>query len=127
MNYRFAVFLYILWIFLSGSSCSKEEPATQKTGKQVPVAAEAPGPATTEAGEGAKIFIKYCQVCHGEGGKGDICPNLTDKEWIYGNSDEQLFQTISRGRPEGMPDWGTRLSEKQIRDAIAYIRSIGGE
>jgi cytochrome c oxidase cbb3-type subunit 3 len=127
MNYRFAVFLYVLLIFLSVSSCSKEEPAEQKTGKQVPVAAEAPAPATSEAEEGAKIFTKYCQVCHGEGGKGDICPDLTDKEWIYGNSDEQLFQAISGGRPGGMPDWGTRLSQKQIRDAIAYIRSIGVE
>lgn len=125
MNYRFIFFLYIIPVLLSLASCAKEESATQKTSKQPAATAEAPVQSGSEAIEGAKIFAKNCQICHAEGGKGDICPNLTDKEWKYGNSDDQLFQTISGGRPGGMPEWKNRLSERQIRDVIVYIRSIG--
>ncbi|UCF87391.1 MAG: c-type cytochrome, partial [Nitrospiraceae bacterium] len=74
---------------------------------------------------GEEIFRKRCVVCHGEGGKGDICPNLTDEEWKYGNSDKDLFQTISKGRPGGMPNWDNTLGEEKIWKVISYIRSIG--
>jgi cytochrome c oxidase cbb3-type subunit 3 len=125
MTYRIIVIICAFLIFLFASSCTKEEPAEQKTGTQSSESSEVTATAAPEAMEGATIFAQNCKVCHGEGGKGDICPNLTDKEWKYGNSDEQLFQTISQGRPDGMPNWGNTLSEKQIRDVIAYIRSIG--
>jgi cytochrome c oxidase cbb3-type subunit 3 len=125
MTHRCMVFFYIFLLMLSVSSCTKEKPVTQKTSVQSSESSEAPATAPTEAAEGAKIFAQNCQVCHGEGGKGDICPDLTDRKWKYGNSDEQLFQTISKGRPGGMPNWGNKLSDKQIRDLIAYIRSIG--
>jgi cytochrome c5 len=75
--------------------------------------------------EGEEIFKKRCVVCHGEGGKGDICPDLTDKEWKYGNGDKDLFQTISKGRPGGMPNWDNTLGEEKIWKVISYIRSIG--
>ncbi len=76
--------------------------------------------------EGEAIFSDYCEVCHGEGGVGNICPNLTDKEWRYGSSDNDLFTSISEGRPEGMPIWGDFLGETNIWKVITYIRSTQG-
>ena len=115
----------MLSIFIfSLNSCSKEEPVTQGSGNPALVLPEAPDKEDTAEAGGIKTFTQNCQVCHGAGGKGDICPDLTDSEWKYGNSDKQLFNSISMGRPEGMPAWGNSLSEKQIAELIDYIRSI---
>ncbi len=74
--------------------------------------------------EGAEIFKKNCEACHGPGGKGDICPDLTKKNKKYGNSDSDLFATISKGRPGGMPNWDTSLGTDRIWKVVTYIRSI---
>lgn len=74
--------------------------------------------------EGAEIFKKNCEGCHGSGGKGDICPDLTKKSKKYGDSDSDLFVTISKGRPGGMPNWDTTLGTERIWKVITYIRSI---
>ncbi len=74
--------------------------------------------------EGAEIFKKNCESCHGPGGKGDICPDLTKKNKKYGNTDADLFLTISKGRPGGMPNWDNTLGPDRIWKVITYIRSI---
>jgi len=74
--------------------------------------------------EGARIFKEKCSACHGPEGRGDIGPDLTDNEWKYGGSDDDLFETISNGRPGGMPAWKNELSEEKIREVIKHIRSF---
>lgn len=74
--------------------------------------------------EGAALFTKNCQACHGAGGKGDICPNLTTRKKKYGDTDADLFLTISRGRPGGMPNWENALGRDRIWKVITYLRSI---
>lgn len=74
--------------------------------------------------EGAEIFKKNCESCHGPGGKGDICPDLTKKNKKYGNTDADLFLSISKGRPGGMPNWESTLGAERIWKVITYIRSI---
>ena len=76
------------------------------------------------AAEGAGVFRKNCQVCHGEGAKGDICPDLTTAKKKYGDSDADLFLTISKGRPGGMPNWDASLGADRIWKVITYIRSV---
>ena len=73
--------------------------------------------------EGEKIFDAKCSECHmdGTGGAG---PNLTDDTWIYGGSDAEVFETISRGRKGGMPSWKSELSKDDIWKVVAFIRSI---
>lgn len=74
--------------------------------------------------EGADLFKRYCESCHGVGGKGDICPDLTKKNKKYGNTDSDLFLTISKGRPGGMPNWDNTLGTERIWKVITYLRSI---
>jgi mono/diheme cytochrome c family protein len=74
--------------------------------------------------EGEQLFGNHCQICHGMGGKGDVCPNLTTRKKKYGDTDEDLYQTISKGRPEGMPTWQNILGPEKIWKLITYIRSI---
>ncbi len=44
--------------------------------------------------EGDKVFVENCQSCHGVVGTGDVCPDLTDYNWIYGSSNNDPFTTI---------------------------------
>lgn len=77
--------------------------------------------------EGQRLFSWYnCSGCHANGG-GGIGPPLIKKNWIYGGEPANLFDTIVKGRPNGMPSWGGRIPEYQIWQLVAYIRSLNGE
>jgi cytochrome c oxidase cbb3-type subunit 3 len=78
-----------------------------------------------EAGE--VQFNTYCLVCHGDAGQGLIGPNLTDKYWVHGNTNVDLFNVISNGVVEkGMAAWASVLTPEQRAQTIAYIRSLEG-
>ena len=51
-------------------------------------------------------------------------PSLRDVDWLYGNSDAQLFSSISEGRAHGMPAWAPRLTADQMWQLAAYIKSL---
>lgn len=77
--------------------------------------------------EGQRLFNWYnCSGCHANGG-GGIGPPLIKTNWIYGGEPANLFDTIVKGRPNGMPSWGSRIPEYQIWQIIAYVRSLNGE
>lgn len=67
-----------------------------------------------------------CSGCHAGGG-GGIGPPLMDDEWIYGRHDDNLFASIVEGRPNGMPAYGGRITDVQIWQLIAYIRTLQPE
>jgi cytochrome c oxidase cbb3-type subunit I/II len=74
--------------------------------------------------EAKAIFTTVCAVCHGPEGKGipPAFPNLTDDEWIHGNSPEQVFHQISEGNiAKGMIPYKTQYSEKQIIELTSYV------
>ena len=74
--------------------------------------------------EGQRLFAWYnCAGCHFHGG-GGIGPPLIKTNWIYGGSPAQIFDTIARGRPNGMPTWGGRIPAYQIWQLVTYIRSM---
>jgi len=76
---------------------------------------------------GAALFGQQCKSCHGENGQGLIGPNLTDKYWLHGNTDVDLFNTISKGvLDKGMPPWEAVFTPEQRAQLIAFIRSIAG-
>lgn len=77
--------------------------------------------------EGQRLFSWYnCSGCHANGG-GGIGPPLIKKEWIYGGEPANLFDTIVKGRPNGMPAWGGRIPEYQVWQLVAFIRSMNQE
>ena len=45
--------------------------------------------------------------------------------WLYGNRDDQIYDSIAQGRSKGMPAWGTKIPEQQIWELVAYIKSMG--
>ncbi len=74
--------------------------------------------------EGQRLFNSYnCSGCHANGG-GGIGPPLIKQEWIYGVEPANLFDTIVKGRPNGMPAWGGRIPEYQVWQLVVYVRSL---
>jgi cytochrome c oxidase cbb3-type subunit III len=76
--------------------------------------------------EGQTLFGQMnCTGCHANGG-GSIGPALMDDKWIYGSTPSQIFASIAEGRANGMPSWKNRLTDRQIWELVAYVRSLSG-
>jgi cytochrome c oxidase cbb3-type subunit 3 len=77
--------------------------------------------------EGKRLYTAYnCAGCHGVNGGGAIGPALKDAKWIYGSQPDQIYSTISQGRPDGMPSFGGHIPAQQIWMLVSYIQSMGG-
>ena len=95
------------------------------------------GPAGNAAA-GRDVHVANCVKCHGSGGKGDgpagkllktKPADWTDKAKMNQMSDADLFNVIKNGggavgKSKLMPAWGGKLSDQQINDVIAFIRSL---
>lgn len=74
--------------------------------------------------EGEKVFGWFnCSGCHSHGG-GGMGPALMDDSWIYGSAPNKIYESIARGRPNGMPAFGGRIPDYQIWFLVTYIRSL---
>jgi len=68
-----------------------------------------------------------CAACHGGDAHGNQmlgAPNLTDKTWLYGGSQETIMETIRKGRNNTMPAWGEFLGEAKVHVLAAYVWSL---
>ena len=98
-----------------------------------------PGLAARSGGvNGKKLYLTYCFTCHGTRGAGDgyaasIQPtkprNLTEDVYMSGRTDQQLFDVISGGgtavhKSMTMPYWRESLTQGQIWDLVAYVRTL---
>ena len=82
-----------------------------------------------EISEGSRLYNWYnCSGCHANGAGGIGPPLIKDSaQWTYGDQPAQIFNTIVKGRPNGMPTWGGRIPEYQIWQLVAYIESMNGK
>ena len=67
-----------------------------------------------------------CSGCHSHGG-GGMGVALIDDKWRYGGRIDQIAASIVEGRPNGMPAWRGKLSEEQVWQLSAYVRSLSGQ
>jgi len=88
--------------------------------------------------DGKNLYTTYCVTCHGAKGKGDGAAasglpqkpaDHTDGAVMNQLSDKFLIDVISKGggavgKSSFMPAWGAALNEKQIRDIVAFLRTI---
>ncbi len=76
---------------------------------------------------GARLFSNHCAVCHGADGGGNFgFPNLTDDEWLYGNSPDNIKASITHGRSGQMPAWGDVIGEDSVSEVTEYVLSLSG-
>lgn len=79
------------------------------------------------ASQGKKLYDGVCVSCHGAEGKGNTqlgAPDLTDGDWLYGDSTESLRHTIDHGRTGVMPEFKTLLGDTRTRLVGAYVWSL---
>jgi cytochrome c oxidase cbb3-type subunit 3 len=77
---------------------------------------------------GKELFAPACGACHGPDGKGTVglAPNLTDKVWLYGSSEDTITETITKGRTNRMPAFGEFLGDAKVHLLTAYVYGLGG-
>ena len=83
-----------------------------------------------DVARGKTLFVKHCIGCHGPEGGGDGYKfihgpdpaNLTSPS-TANKSDADLLKTIHDGKPN-MPPWDVRLSEGEVKDVLAYVRTL---
>ena len=74
--------------------------------------------------KGAKTYSQYCRDCHGNRGVPNIpgIPDFSRNQRLM-QSDLALVKSISIGKGM-MPAFQGRLSENDILDVIAYLRTL---
>ena len=88
---------------------------------------------------GRRIFLQNCAVCHASdaGGTPGNYPNLTDKDWIWGGTPDNIINTITNGHTGAMPAGGALISvtpgqapsaedQQKLEDVSNYILALGG-
>ena len=105
-----------VWLYLRSL-----EPITHEIAASTLTGAAADG-AGAERGEG--LFDVYCVVCHGEEGSGGPFTAVALKQVASGMDDATLSSFISKGLPgAAMPGFSKTLTDEQIADLVAFIRS----
>ena len=77
--------------------------------------------------EGQRLYNwMNCAGCHFHGG-GGMGVALMDDKWRYGGRIDQIVASIAEGRPNGMPAWRGKLTEQQMWQIAAYVRTLSGQ
>jgi len=92
-----------------------------------------------DANAGQDIHLENCAECHGYDGKAEVIVmhmdepprDQTDLEYMQTLNDAFLYLAICRGgdavgRSIVMPPWGDLLTDQEIKDLIAWIRTFSG-
>jgi mono/diheme cytochrome c family protein len=88
-----------------------------------------------DATRGAALYKRYCRGCHGTDGRGGahtFMPHigtLTKQDYIEHLPDGYLYTVIAEGgaavgKSGYMPAWQGTLTEQDIKDVIAFVRSL---
>lgn len=77
---------------------------------------------------GEEIYAEQCASCHGLEGEGGVGPALKDRKVLKNTLDDVFFSVIRSGVPNTqMPAWsvdyGGPLTDEDIRDTVALMRS----
>ncbi len=82
---------------------------------------------------GKNVYMDVCMVCHGLDGRGAASVKLNPppadltSAAVQGKLDAGLFKSIHDGRKNtAMGSWKYALSDEEIHDVIAYVRTLGG-
>lgn len=77
-----------------------------------------------DAPSGAEIYADACKGCHGSDGQGGVGRKLKPNEFVQQSANAELLTLLLTGRPgTAMRSFDGRLSESQLADVIAFLRT----
>lgn len=80
-----------------------------------------------------KVYSLDCALCHGAAGDGksDLAKDMqlnmldwTDPKSLSGQTDQQLFDTIRKGKGKMPPEDDGRAKNEEVKDLVLYIRTL---
>jgi cytochrome c oxidase cbb3-type subunit 3 len=76
----------------------------------------------------SRLFANNCAQCHGSDGKGSRgFPNLSDDDWLYGDSMDSVVHSILYGRQGMMPAFAEILPQDQLSATAQYVLSLSNQ
>lgn len=150
MKRRSLLLLIGVWVILAlglvacgGGDADSNDTAANDADNSGEVADDGDEAEEVSAGDpqaGEELYNQVCTACHGEGGQGieGLGKPFPTSEFIASQSDQELLEFIKQGRPVSHPDNTTgvdmppkggnpALSDQEILDIIAYIRTLQEE
>jgi len=74
----------------------------------------------SDAMQGRHLFLMNCAHCHGDDARGEEGPDLHDLH----RSDTRIHDVITAGIKGEMPSFGKKLGDPDVRQLIAYLRTL---
>jgi mono/diheme cytochrome c family protein len=115
---------------------TREEPTMERRNLLVAFSllSLSPNARADDAAAGKPLYAQHCVVCHGVHGKGNgpsgkkLDPKPTDFTTAVPN-DEEWFKatklgTKAIGKSNNMEAYGAKLTDQQIRDVLAYVKTF---
>ncbi len=76
---------------------------------------------------GEHLYLTYCSQCHGSSGQGGSgFPNLTDSQWLFGGTPDDIKSSLVNGRIAEMPG-GLAGDAQGAKEVANYVLSLGGK
>lgn len=78
---------------------------------------------------GQRLYANNCAVCHGSAGRGSVgFPNLTNDDWLWGGTPEDILKTLHDGRQGNMPAKGVmpNMTATQVDQVVNFVLAYSG-
>ena len=88
-----------------------------------------------QAPDGKMIYLKSCKQCHGVLGEptktalrqDDKIPSFTDAAFFKGKKDEDMRESVAKGKGRNMKGFADKLSKEEIGAVVEYIHTLHKE
>ncbi|HEY2081800.1 MAG TPA: cytochrome c [Verrucomicrobiae bacterium] len=104
-------------IALAAGKAFRPPPRAASSGESQALAIPPEG---TPAHQGYTLFMINCAHCHGDDARGDEGPDLHGVT----KSDARIASMIKNGVKGEMPKFGSKLNDNDLRDLIAFVRTL---
>ncbi|HKI20206.1 MAG TPA: c-type cytochrome [Isosphaeraceae bacterium] len=91
----------------------------------------ADGPDDSQRAAARVLFDRFCISCHGQDGRGEPMrrriarmPDFTALAWHGTRSDAEMTCSVLEGKGTAMPSFRGKLEDVQVRQLVAYVRSM---